>query len=111
MQQGDTISAIATASGESGIGIIRISGEGAIETAERIFRAQSGRQLREARSYQALFGQIVRDDGAMVDEAICLVMRTPILYEGGCGGAAVPWRQNAAQRDAGPYLCAWGEAG
>ena len=102
MQQGDTISAIATASGESGIGIIRISGEGAIETAERIFRAQSGRQLREARSYQALFGQIVRDDGAMVDEAICLVMRTPHSYtkedvvELQCHGGRMPLKETLA---------------
>ena len=33
MQQGDTISAIATPQGEGGIGVIRISGEHALKTA------------------------------------------------------------------------------
>lgn len=37
MQQGELISAIATAPGESGIGIIRISGKGAVDLAKRCF--------------------------------------------------------------------------
>ena len=41
----DTIAAIATALSESGIGIIRISGEEAIETADRIFRTKSGKKI------------------------------------------------------------------
>ena len=37
MKKTDTIAAIATALGESGIGIIRISGEDAIGIADKIF--------------------------------------------------------------------------
>ena len=41
MTQDDTISAIATAVGEGGIGIIRLSGENALMIAERIFDIRS----------------------------------------------------------------------
>ncbi len=99
MQQADTISAIATGSGESGIGIIRLSGERALEVASRVFRARSGRKLQEMKSYQAVYGQIVRADGGMVDEAICLVMRAPHSYtmedvvELQCHGGMMPLRE------------------
>ncbi|MBR0284636.1 MAG: tRNA uridine-5-carboxymethylaminomethyl(34) synthesis GTPase MnmE, partial [Selenomonadaceae bacterium] len=45
MQQEDTISAIATAGGEAGIGIVRISGRTALSVADRIFRAKNGKRL------------------------------------------------------------------
>ncbi|WP_343118179.1 hypothetical protein, partial [Romboutsia sp. MSSM.1001216sp_RTP31141st1_F12_RTP31141_220114] len=38
----DTIAAIATASGEGGIGIVRISGQKALKVADEIFRSMSG---------------------------------------------------------------------
>jgi tRNA modification GTPase len=37
MYRSDTIAAISTPVGEGGIGVVRISGEGAIETAERVY--------------------------------------------------------------------------
>lgn len=40
----DTIAAIATAVSDSGIGIIRISGENAIETADRIYRSRNNKK-------------------------------------------------------------------
>ena len=39
----DTIAAVSTALTNSGIGIIRISGDRAVETADRIFRKPNGR--------------------------------------------------------------------
>ena len=39
----DTIAAIATAMGNSGIGIVRISGEEAIEIADRVFKFKGGK--------------------------------------------------------------------
>lgn len=45
MQQGDTISAIATPQGEGGIGVIRISGEHALKTAGKVFEAKNGKPL------------------------------------------------------------------
>ena len=56
--QGDTISAAATSAGEAGIGIVRISGEKAIEVAERVFCPSRDRSLRETGSYRAVYGKI-----------------------------------------------------
>lgn len=41
----DTIAAIATAPGEAGIGIVRISGEKAIEIIDKIFRSKKDKKL------------------------------------------------------------------
>ena len=80
MQQGDTICAVATAKGEGGIGIIRISGNNAQLVAAKVFRAASGKDLAEYKSYQAVYGHIVASDGKIVDEAIALIMRGPHSY-------------------------------
>ena len=80
MQQGDTISAIATAPGEAGIGIIRISGEKAIGTAGRIFFPSNKNKLENTASYRAVYGHIMDREGDMVDEAIAIVMRSPHSY-------------------------------
>ena len=47
MEYTDTIAAIATAMGNSGIGIVRISGENAVEIAEKVFRAPGKKKLQE----------------------------------------------------------------
>ena len=44
----DTIAAIASAMTNAGIGVIRISGEHAIETADRIFKGKDKKILAEA---------------------------------------------------------------
>lgn len=80
MQQADTISAIATAAGEGGIGIVRLSGEGAVDTASRLFHAADGRDLQDVGVRDFVYGTIVREDGRLVDEAICLIMRAPHSY-------------------------------
>lgn len=99
MQQADTISAIATAIGEGGVGIVRLSGRGAIETASRMFRAAGGKSILEAGARALLYGTIVREDGRLVDEALCLVMRAPHSYtkedvvELQCHGGALSLRE------------------
>lgn len=80
MEQEDTISAIATPSGAGGIGIVRLSGREAITAASRIFRPRRGGSLAEAAPYRAVYGDVVAADGAVVDEAIALVMRSPHSY-------------------------------
>lgn len=79
MQQEDTISAIATPPGEGGIGIIRISGVNAIQTAAEIFAPVRGGSLADIGSYNAAFGY-VSENGRMVDEALAIVMRAPNSY-------------------------------
>lgn len=99
MKQADTISAIATAMGEGGVGIVRLSGAFAIETAARMFRAADGRNLVDAGVRELLYGTVVRENGCLVDEALCLVMRAPHSYtredvvELQCHGGAVSLRE------------------
>lgn len=76
----DTIAAIATGMGGSGIGIIRISGSMAIQIADRIFIPKSkNKKVSDMRTYTAAFGHISYD-GRIYDEAVCLVMRSPHSY-------------------------------
>src|SRR2546422_622975 len=81
----DTICAIATPVGDGGIGIVRISGEKAIEVASGLVRLRSGRSLVSVKShtlYQAdiLDTAAARDAGRAVDEALVVVMRSPHSY-------------------------------
>lgn len=76
-----TIAAIATPLGESSIGVIRISGEKAIETADKVFFAFSGERLASLLGYKAAYGEI-RDNGKVLDDAVALVFRAPKSYTG-----------------------------
>ena len=72
----DTISAISTAIGSAGIGIVRMSGDKAIEIADKIF----SRDLKKLPDKNFAVGQILDDDGGILDEAVVLVMRAPKSY-------------------------------
>ena len=77
----DTISAIVTAPGEAGVGIVRVSGPLAQHVGEALFCSASGRKLAELPSHYASYGKVVNPvDGAMVDEVLLLVMRAPHSY-------------------------------
>ena len=76
-----TIAAISTANGIGGLGVIRISGENAIETAEKIFVSVSGKKLSELKGYTAAYGKIY-DGDELIDEAVVLVFRAPHSYTG-----------------------------
>ena len=76
-----TIAAVATPNAPGGIGIVRISGERAIEIAAKIFVAVSGKNLTESKGYQAHFGNVY-DNNEKIDEAVCLVFRAPRSYTG-----------------------------
>jgi len=73
----DTITAIATPPGFSGIGIVRISGKDALSIADKLF--QGKRRLSELSGYQACYGWVV-EEGEKLDEVIALVMRAPRSY-------------------------------
>lgn len=80
MYKEDTIAAIATAPGQGGIGIIRISGRQAFEIADRVFSSPSGKKTAAMVAYTAAYGQILDSQGGLIDEAIALVMRGPHSY-------------------------------
>lgn len=94
----DTIAAVATPMGEGGIGIVRVSGPGAVSLVDRIFRSPRGRSLRESKSWTLSYGWIVDAEGEAIDEVIVSVMRGPRSYtaedvvEINCHGGIVPLR-------------------
>ncbi len=79
----DTIAAIATAPGEGGIGIVRLSGRAAITIAGKIFRPKNGSDTASQKTYTARYGHVVsRTKGSerIVDEGVLLIMRAPKSY-------------------------------
>lgn len=76
-----TIAAISTAQGAGGIGIIRISGEKAIEVADSVFVSFSGAKLASLEGYRAAYGNIVFE-GETLDECVALVFRAPKSFTG-----------------------------
>ena len=79
MEYTDTIAAIATAMGNSGIGIVRITGENAVEVAEKVFREPGKKKLSEAESHTIHYGYVYDGDEA-VDEVLLMLMRGPRSY-------------------------------
>lgn len=78
---GRTIAAISTPLGEGAIGVIRISGDTAVDVADSVFFPVSGGGLKELEGYRAAYGEI-RDNGRVLDDAVALVFRTPKSYTG-----------------------------
>ena len=111
----DTIAAISTAVSPSGIGIVRISGGEACSVADRVFRAENGRPLKEAESHTLQYGH-VEAGGKILDEVLVSVFRAPRTYtredivEINChGGALVMRRVLEAVLEAGARLAEPGE--
>ena len=77
----DTIAAIATAISESGIGIIRVSGEDAVIIADKIYRnSKNKKSLLKYDSHTIHYGFIVEEDETIVDEVMISVMMAPRSY-------------------------------
>lgn len=76
----DTIAAISTAMSNSGIGIIRISGEDAFTIADNIFRPSKGnKKIEDAVSHTIHYGYIF-DEEKVIDEVLLMVMKSPNTY-------------------------------
>lgn len=93
MYREDTIAAIATPGSGSGIGVIRISGENAIEVADKIFQPKNrNKRLPEQPTYTIHYGNIV-DGDKLLDEVIVLLMRGPHSYTAeDTVEIGLPWR-------------------
>ena len=76
---GETIAAISTAAGEGAIALIRISGENAIEVADKVFRGKQ--RASDVQSHTQHLGEIV-ENGAAIDQAMLAVHRRPASYTG-----------------------------
>ena len=77
-----TIAAISTAMTESGIGIVRMSGEEAFQIADKIYRSKKGNKvLAEQKSHTIHYGYIV-DGDETIDEVLVMLMRGPHSFTG-----------------------------
>ena len=77
----DTIAAVATGFSNSAISIVRMSGDGCIEVADRIFSSRAGFSLEKCASHTVHHGWIA-DGDELIDEVIAVVMRAPRTYTG-----------------------------
>ena len=76
---GETIAAISTAAGEAAIALVRVSGEHAIEVADKVFRGKE--RPSDLQSQTQHLGAIV-ENGAVIDQVMLAVHRTPASYTG-----------------------------
>ena len=74
----DTIVGIATASGEGGVAIVRMSGDEAIQIFEKAFRPRRRRPPFE--SHRLMLGDVVDENGEAIDECMGVVMKAPNSY-------------------------------
>ena len=73
----DTIAAISTAMGGSGIGIIRISGDEAISVVDRIYHSKDNKKkIKDQKSHTIHYGYIY-DGDELIDEVLVMLMRGP----------------------------------
>ena len=76
------IAAISTPAGPGAVGIVRLSGEGCRQVADRLFRSVTpGKTLSGLRGYTGCLGRTFDDQGE-IDEAVAYVYEAPRSYTG-----------------------------
>ena len=77
----DTIAAVATAPGVSGIGIIRISGKNSLNVIDKIFKNVNGEStdIINAKSHTIHYG-FIYDNDEVIDEVLVSIMLSPRSY-------------------------------
>ena len=110
-----TIAAIATAPGEGGIGIIRISGDDSFKILKNIFRYPSGKEIDHPEPRKMIYGNIISSEYndisqkdsnseiyssySVIDECMAVYMKAPHTYTGEdvveiqCHGSTVSLRK------------------
>ncbi|MGE5633464.1 MAG: tRNA uridine-5-carboxymethylaminomethyl(34) synthesis GTPase MnmE [Caulobacteraceae bacterium] len=111
-----TIAAIATAPGEAGIGIVRISGDRSIEILEKVFKPKKNINITEIPSRTVTYGHAVDENGRVLDEVLVIIMKRPYSYttedvvEIHCHGGIIPVKRIMEQvLKNGAYLAEPGE--
>ena len=75
----ETIAAIATGMSNSGIGIVRISGEEAIDIIDKIFvPKKTNKKMADVKSHTIHYGKIIFNDN-VIDEVLVMIMKCGIL--------------------------------
>mgnify|MGYP000798872471 CR=1 FL=1 len=78
----DKIAAIATGRARTGIGILRLSGDGCIEAAGQVFRLNSGRPLSSLSDRKLALGTLFDAQGRPIDHCMAFISRAPHSYTG-----------------------------
>lgn len=81
MNNNDIICAPATVPGTGAISVIRVSGKGSLELADKVIRLRKG-SIAQSKGYTLHFGSIFASDGSLLDEVIVSVFRAPNSYTG-----------------------------
>ena len=76
-----TIAAISTPPGTGGIAVIRISGDKALEVADKVFKPLK-RKVLEMNPNSCLYGKIITTDGNALDEGVLTFFKAPHSYTG-----------------------------
>ena len=76
--QNDTIAALATAPGQGGIAIVRLSGPDSEQILSRVFRP-AGKHFPLA-SHMLTYGHLLDEAGERIDECMAVIMRAPKSY-------------------------------
>lgn len=94
----ETIAAIATAPGEAGIGIIRVSGSEALDVLDGLFVPKKKSGIRAYPERRLVYG-LIKEGGLVIDEVLAVFMKGPGTYtaedvaEIHCHGGLVPARK------------------
>lgn len=78
----DTIAAVSTGMQVSAIGILRLSGDKAINIVDKLFIPRSGRKMSESEDRKLVFGSLCDLDGQTLDICLCTISRAPHSYTG-----------------------------
>lgn len=81
MNNNDIICAPATVPGTGAISVIRVSGKGSLELADKVISLRKG-SIAQSKGYTLHFGSIFASDGSFLDEVIVSVFRAPNSYTG-----------------------------
>ncbi len=78
----DTIAAVATGGVKAALGVIRLSGDEAIEIAAKVFRPSSGKDFRLLPSRKLALGSLLSETGELLDNCLATLSRAPSSYTG-----------------------------
>jgi len=76
-----TIMALSTATGAGAIALIRLSGTNAIDITETVFKARSGKRLKDQKSHSIHLGDIINNK-SVIDEVLVSIFKNPHSYTG-----------------------------
>ena len=100
MENNHTIAAISTAMAESGIGIVRMSGEEAFAIADKIYKNKKGKRLSDQKTHTIHYG-FIEEEGKVIDEVLVMLMRGPrrrLCCKKDSGSLYKKWSQTGTAR-------------